>query len=148
VDTEQLECDLPPVPPLCDHMTCDGCWKGYPQSRFPNWTHRQVVKSKIHKAITEYSHEQPCVHHRVDVDMNGFFTNAGPIEAHHGNERVTWERLISETVSRHAMSRSSTLVHTNTNFLANPSQRPANIRLRALFVENMSGPALQMLGAR
>jgi len=100
VDSRQLESDLPPVPPLCDHKTCDGCWKGYPQSRFPNWTYRQVVKSKIQKALTEYSTEQPCVCHRVDVDVNGFFTNAGAIVANHGDERATWERVISETVRK------------------------------------------------
>jgi hypothetical protein len=123
VDRTQLECPLPPIPPLCDHSACDGCWKGYPQSRFPNWTYRQVVKSKIHKAIHDYNTDSPCVCHQVDVDTNGFFTNPGPITAHHGQEVEVWQRLITE-------------------------ERPNNLRLRAMFIENMSGPILQMLGAK
>ncbi|KDR77304.1 hypothetical protein GALMADRAFT_246652 [Galerina marginata CBS 339.88] len=123
VDPEQLECPLPPIPPLCDHKDCGGCWTGYPQSRFPNWTHRQVLKSKIRSAIAEYPKDKPCVCHQVDVDSDGFFTNPGPIVAKHGEEESTWDRLIHE-------------------------KRPEGLRVRALFLENVSGPMLQMLGAK
>lgn len=102
VDPLQLELgfNFPPVP-LYDQ---NGYWQGYPQSLFPNWTHRQVVKSRIRKAITESSTEQPCICHRLDVDTNGLFTNAGPMVANHGDEQATWERLISETVSGYGVS--------------------------------------------
>ncbi|KAF8955067.1 hypothetical protein BDZ97DRAFT_1765535 [Flammula alnicola] len=123
VDHDQLECPLPPIPPLCDHKDCGGCWTGYPQSRFPNWTHRQVLKSRIYGAIHDYNKESPCILHRVDVDSNGFFTNAGHIEAKHGEEGTIWDMLIHE-------------------------ERPPGIRVRATFIENMSGPILQMLGAK
>ncbi|KAH9474783.1 hypothetical protein JR316_0013248 [Psilocybe cubensis] len=123
VDREQLECPLPPIPELCNHVDCGGCWRGYPQSRFPNWTERQVIKSKIMGAIREFSKEKPCICYQVDVDENGFFTNPGPIVANHGEEDATWNHLITE-------------------------KRPKNLRVRALFIENISGPMLQMLGAK
>ncbi|PPQ75034.1 hypothetical protein CVT26_011932 [Gymnopilus dilepis] len=123
VDREQLECPLPPIPPLCDHKDCGGCWKGYPQSRFPNWTKRQVIKSKIYSAIRDYPKDRVCVCHRVDVDSNGFFTNPGPIIARPGEDDKVWDQLIHE-------------------------DRPEGIRVRALFLENISGPVLQMLGAK
>ncbi|KIM41609.1 hypothetical protein M413DRAFT_445584 [Hebeloma cylindrosporum] len=116
VDPEQLECPLPPIPELCDHKSCAsegklGCWTGYPQSRFPNWTHRQVVKSRIYAALTEYAKD------------DGFFTNPGPLIAEPGGEREVWDQLINE-------------------------ERPKDTRVRAMFIENMSGPVLQMLGAK
>lgn len=98
VDREQLECPLPPIPPLCDHKDCGGCWKGYPQSRFPNWTRRQVIKSKIYHAIRDYPRDKDCVCYRVDVDSDGFFTNPGPIIAKHGEENKVWDELIHEEV--------------------------------------------------
>ncbi|KAF8153212.1 hypothetical protein B0H34DRAFT_820059 [Crassisporium funariophilum] len=126
VDRRQLEVvGLPPIPPICDHKaaTCQNCWKGYPQSRFPNWTRRQVLKSKIWNAIHNYRQDQPCVCYQVDVDLNGLFVNREPIKAHYGEEDATWNSLVRET-------------------------RPNNIRVRAMFIENMSGPILQMLGAK
>ncbi|KAF8902609.1 hypothetical protein CPB84DRAFT_1678779 [Gymnopilus junonius] len=123
VDKAQLECPSPPIPPPCDHKNCGGCWKGYPQSRFPNWTKRQVIKSKIYSAIRDYSREKDCICHRVDVDSNGFFTNPGPIIASHGEENQVWNELIHE-------------------------ERPEGTRVRALFLQDVSGPVLQMLGAK
>src|SRR2546421_71712 len=61
VDPEQLNSELHPIPALCDHRDCGhDCWKNYPQSRFPNWTRRQVKKSKILKAVEEYDRALPC----------------------------------------------------------------------------------------
>ena len=55
IDQEQLNRGTPPVPGDCDHESCEGhCWKGYPQSRFPNWTPGQVIKCKIRAAIDDY----------------------------------------------------------------------------------------------
>jgi len=104
VDPHQLECPLPPIPPLCDHRFCAsedklGCWTGYPQSRFPNWTRRQVVKSRIYAALTEYSKDVNCKLHRVDVDQDGFFTNPGPLVAEPGKEKEAWDKLITDKVS-------------------------------------------------
>lgn len=98
VDKKQLESPLPPIPELCDHTSCGGCYVGYPQSRFPNWTERQVKKSRIFDAIHEYDRDKTCILHRVDVDRNGFFTNPGEIAAHPGHDAEIWEELIHEKV--------------------------------------------------
>ncbi|GLB39824.1 putative corA-like Mg2+ transporter protein [Lyophyllum shimeji] len=123
IDPVQLESKLDPVPPLCDHKTCDGCWKGYPQSRFPNWTPRQVERSKIADAISNYDSNTSCKIHHVDVNTQGFFTDAGEIVAPDNDREATWDLIIHE-------------------------KRPDNLRVRALFLENLSGPVLQMLGAK
>lgn len=98
VDPKQLATSLPPVPPLCDHTTCGGCWHGYPQSRFPNWTPSQVKKSKIHKAITEYRRDVDCICHHVDVNHHGLFTDAAKIVAAYGDEGATWEQFVHAVV--------------------------------------------------
>lgn len=124
VDPVQLDNTAPPIPNLCDHGTsCDECWKGYPQSRFPNWTERQVKKARIYDAIHHYSRHQDCIIYHVDVDHKGFFTDAGKFTAVNGREVETWDAIVHET-------------------------RPDNLRVRCLFLENLSGPVLQMLGAK
>ncbi|KAJ7481617.1 hypothetical protein FB451DRAFT_1236610 [Mycena latifolia] len=125
IDQVQLASPLPPVPPPCDHKTCDGCWKGYPQSRFPNWTPSQVRRSRIHKAITEYNKAAPSTIHYVDVNTNGFFTDSGKFVTTDDTKGDLWNTLVKES-----------------------AERPENIRVRALFIENMTGPMLQMLGTR
>ncbi|KAF8892914.1 hypothetical protein BD779DRAFT_1436236 [Infundibulicybe gibba] len=121
VDPGQLDTPLPPVPPPCDHQTCGGCWKGYPKSRFPNWTPRQVDKSKITDAIHR---NVPCTIYSVDVDNEGIFTKSGePLVVNSANVPQIWDIFVK-------------------------SARPERNRVRALFIENMSGPVLQMLGAR
>ncbi|PPQ80936.1 hypothetical protein CVT26_014746 [Gymnopilus dilepis] len=124
IDRERLDCLLPPIPPLCDHKDCGGCWKGYPQSRFPNWTKQQVIKSGLYSAIWDYAKDRNCLCHRVAVDSNGLFTNPGTIIARHGEEDTIWDELIHE------------------------NQTPEGTRVQVLFVENLSGPVLQMLGAK
>ena len=105
VEPEQLECPFPAISAPCDHKPCAsegnaGCWTGYPQSRFPNWTHHQVVKSRIYAALTEYTKDVHCTLHRLDVDGDsGLFTDPGPLVAEAGNERETWDQLINEKVS-------------------------------------------------
>lgn len=123
VDAVQLASRLPPVPPLCDHTSCDSCWTGYPQSRFPNWTKDQVSRSKISDAIVNYRRNAPCIIYRADVRDDGFFENVESMTAYANGTKETWDQVI----------------HTNP---------PPNIRVRAMFVENLSGPVLQMLGTR
>lgn len=99
VDRTQLENSAPPIPAFCAHgASCNNCWDKYPQSRFPNWTYKQVVKSKIQRAITSYDTSQPCILHRVDIDSNGLFTNVEPITAEVGNENEVWQQLVHEQV--------------------------------------------------
>ncbi|KAJ3935061.1 MAG: cora-like Mg2+ transporter protein-domain-containing protein [Lentinula lateritia] len=123
VDANQLESPLPPIPPLCDHNDCGGCWKGYPQSRFPNWTPGQVLRSGIAEAVHDYDTTDPCIIHYVNVDTGGFFTDADKHFVREGDVDVFWNEIAHET-------------------------RPSNLRVRALFIQNLSGPVLQMLGAK
>ncbi|PBK90741.1 hypothetical protein ARMGADRAFT_1082467 [Armillaria gallica] len=122
VDGEQLKSEAPPIPPPCNHVNCNGCWKRYPQSRFPNWSPSQVKRSGILDVIENYNRNIPCTIHRVDVDDRGYFTDPGKYEITEQTKDASWEFLIQP-------------------------HRPANTRVRSLFVENMSGPVLQMLGA-
>ncbi|KAI3608815.1 hypothetical protein WG66_003813 [Moniliophthora roreri] len=126
IDATQLASPLPPIPELCKHEDCGGCWIGYPQSRFPNWTPSQVRRSRIHKAITEYRHEIPCKIYSVNVDTKGYFTDAGEQLVSAENQDEYWDFLINQPPSKHSDDN----------------------RVQALFVENMSGPVLQMLGTR
>jgi len=99
VDQDQLNDSSPPIPAHCLHdSSCDNCWRKYPQSRFPNWTYRQVVKSKIQKAITEYNTDEPCILYRVDVDSKGFFSDVPAIVAEHGKEEKTWHIVMNQPV--------------------------------------------------
>ncbi|KAG6895827.1 hypothetical protein C0992_012272, partial [Termitomyces sp. T32_za158] len=126
IDSQQLESENPPVPDECDHLTCGqrgGCWREYPQSLYPNWTTAQVEKSKISDAIDNYNRDAPCKVYHVDVNNHGVFTSPGVAEMEVGKENVSWDRI-------------------------NRSERPQNLRVRALFLENLSGPVLQMLGTK
>ncbi|TFK31450.1 hypothetical protein BDQ12DRAFT_694126 [Crucibulum laeve] len=124
VDPVQLASPLPPVPPACNHRTCEGrCWRGYPQSLFPNWTQAQVKKSKIYTAIHEYNRHRTCIIHHVDVNGNGIFTDSGEISTQDKQDDEIWQMIVSE-------------------------DRPRNLRVRALFIQDLSGPMLQMLGAK
>jgi len=100
VDHEQLNNSEPPIPAFCPHDdSCNNCWVGYPQSRFPNWTYKQIVKSKIRDAITSYDKDKPCTLHCIDVDSNGLFMGAKPIKAVFGKESKVWRELINEEVN-------------------------------------------------
>ncbi|KAE9410090.1 hypothetical protein BT96DRAFT_847881 [Gymnopus androsaceus JB14] len=122
VDPAQLDSPLPPIPPLCPHEDCE-CWTGYPQSRFPNWTPLQVSRSGIHAVVHDYDRSIPCTIHYVNVDTGGFFTGADKHIIGEENKDEFWRQVAHEA-------------------------RPSNLRVRALFVENMSGTVLQMLGAK
>lgn len=101
VDSKQLETAEPPVPELCDHSykRCNGCWKGYPQSRFQNWTQGQIKKAKIYNIIHNYSKIKPCVYYRVDVNDRGLFTHTREITTVYGDEDIIWDNLVHEKVS-------------------------------------------------
>jgi hypothetical protein len=57
-----------------------------------------VRKSKIYEAITDYSRDLECICYSVNVDKNGFFTNAGSLVARFGDEEETWQEIIHEEV--------------------------------------------------
>jgi hypothetical protein len=98
VDPVQLASRLPPVPELCDHESCNGCWKGYPQSRFPNWTKDQVSRSRISDAIVNYRSEDPCIIYRADVRSDGFFENVESMITMDEDKDATWDQIIHTEV--------------------------------------------------
>ncbi|KAJ7057068.1 cora-like Mg2+ transporter protein-domain-containing protein [Mycena amicta] len=130
IDQEQLATPLPPVPPPCDHTTCEGrCWKDYPQSRFPNWTPSQIRRSRIHKAITDDNKSRAAAIYYVDVSTEGVFKDSGKFVAGSTTDDAAVEEMWNQ------------LVHED-------KQRSPNVRVRALFLESMSGAMLQQLGAK
>ncbi|KAF8989817.1 hypothetical protein BDQ17DRAFT_1333836 [Cyathus striatus] len=80
-----------------------------------------MKKSKIYDAICNYRKERACKYYEADVDINGRFKNSDEIESQEGLEDEWWNAMVY-------------------------TMRPNNLRVRALFVENMNGATLQMLG--
>ena len=99
VDRRQLNTSKPPIPPPCNHQPCNNCWKGYPQSLFPNWTPAQVKKSKINIAINDYRRDVACIIHHVDVDDNGYFRDAGKHFATDSTIKESWDGIVKSQVS-------------------------------------------------
>ncbi|KAH7890287.1 hypothetical protein F5I97DRAFT_7352 [Phlebopus sp. FC_14] len=97
-------------------------WMGYPQNLFGNWTPDQVRRSKM---LSGCSQSDVCWVHKVDVfDDGGFEENVEDQTAEVVTDRAEefWDRV--------------------------NVPRPENIRIRALFVDNMTEPVLQILGTR
>jgi Mg2+ and Co2+ transporter CorA len=97
-------------------------WPGYPQSHFPNWTPAQIKSCKIAEAIE--NHRGSSTIHIVDVMHNGNFKqyDAHVIDA--GSE--------------------DTLSSAGTN---DWQTRTPDVRLRGMFVDNLGGNVLKMLGS-
>ncbi|KAG2065410.1 hypothetical protein BDR04DRAFT_1174855 [Suillus decipiens] len=100
-------------------------WRGYPQSQFGNWTPDQVKRSKmlekclVNKTSTVYW---------MDVRDDGTFARSDmegkgdTMAVGPGQEDGFWDILQAE--------------------------RPGNIRIRSIFVDNLTSPVLRMLGTR
>ncbi|KAF8194202.1 hypothetical protein BJ912DRAFT_901347, partial [Pholiota molesta] len=114
-----------PSPEPCTHKDCKGCWRGYPQSLYPNWTPSQIRKSQIAQAISDYRRDISCVIHQVDVTEEGLF------HVPHPGEIISTDNIVNDTWEQ-----------------LKDAQAPENNRVRILFIENMSGPVMQMLGAK
>ncbi|KAF7366872.1 hypothetical protein MSAN_00945900 [Mycena sanguinolenta] len=95
-------------------------WSNYPQSLYPNWTPSQQRKSGI-TTIVEHN-RQRCTIHRVHVRETGKFTVEKDNVVEPDNPDDYWKKL-DEEVS-------------------------PDVRVRALFVDSLSGPVLQMLGTK
>ena len=141
VDYRQLEFICPPIPECCDHSleSCNGCWRGYPQARFPNWTNQQIRKAKIYESVNNSPENKHCICYRVDLNDQGFFTSPKEMTIEYGEEERIWDNMIHEQVSL-----SRIFLHKHSIFF----QRPSDTRLRALFIQDLSGPVLQMLGTK
>ncbi|KAF8623759.1 hypothetical protein AX15_006201 [Amanita polypyramis BW_CC] len=128
VDQRQLNTKSPPVPKDCDHKTCEGkCWREYPQSRFPNWTQSQVQKCKIADVVESVNPKKKCILYKLDVDKQGIFHDAQRME-------------MTDTINEAELDNQWELIKGD--------NQGENVRVRALFVENMTGPALRMLGGK
>ncbi|KAJ6617559.1 hypothetical protein B0H10DRAFT_2434374 [Mycena sp. CBHHK59/15] len=96
-------------------------WTQYPQSLFPNWTPAQQKKSGISEVVDRASRELCTIHH-VNVWDNATFTADQDDVVSEEDKTDYWNKLQEAS--------------------------PDGVRLRALFVDNLSGPVLQMLGTR
>ncbi|KAG2130888.1 hypothetical protein DEU56DRAFT_914650 [Suillus clintonianus] len=100
-------------------------WRGYPETLFGNWKPDQVKRSKM---LSNSSESDTCSVHWLDVLKDGHFTILDE-EGRDQTSRITHDRVDEFWV-----------------LLQEP--RPANIRVRALFVDNLSMSVLQMLGTK
>lgn len=127
--------EVHPLPP--GGIGQDPEWSHYPQSLFGNWTHDQVQRCSILKM----THDEPCSVHMVDVFKDGTFersTQDRTVDVE--TPRLYWNHLETPVSSGHV---------SRWDALTGPHQQPcSNIRVRALFVENMTVPVLQILGTR
>ncbi|KAF7368937.1 hypothetical protein MVEN_00219900 [Mycena venus] len=93
-------------------------WSKYPQSLYPNWTPAQQMKSGITKIVERV--REDCTIHAVHVHETGIFSRQEDVVVTEDNREEYWKKLHEDL--------------------------PADVRVRALFVDNLSGPVLQMLG--
>ncbi|KAH7882413.1 hypothetical protein F5I97DRAFT_1987033 [Phlebopus sp. FC_14] len=99
-------------------------WRKYPQNLFGNWTPDQVARSKM---LTNCAQSDVCYIHKVDVMNDGRFDKSDEgrtVSVTADSERIKafWDDL--------------------------QNTRPEGIRVRALFVDNLSLHVLQMLGTK
>ncbi|KAK7035475.1 hypothetical protein VNI00_011768 [Paramarasmius palmivorus] len=108
-------------------------WNGYPRSIFANWTAAQQEKSGIAKVVNRRAPlAEPCRVYKVDVWSDGTFHDDD------GEWAVKTGKVGSEDVKKSV-----------DDFWNNLQVKPSSqVRVRALFVDNLSGPVLRMLGTR
>ena len=107
-------------------------------------------------AIKDYRRDVACIIHHVDVDDGGYFRDAGKHFATESTIKESWKAIVKSRVSTilqllHLLPSPLNLhfsIQLSHILLFHQLQVPDNIRVRAFFVENLSGPILQMLGAK
>ncbi|KAG2052254.1 hypothetical protein BDR06DRAFT_536498 [Suillus hirtellus] len=105
----------------------DPSWRGYPQNQFGNWTPDQVGRSKM---IEKCSVNKTSTIYWMDVRNNGIFAssniggkgNITVVGPEHESEDGFWDILQGE--------------------------RPDDIRVRSIFVDDLTPSVLRMLGTR
>jgi hypothetical protein len=120
-DEEVIDAKIPNVIGSCGHDNCEDCriWIAYPQSLFGNWTTKPVQKCGIERAVKGREHSSTI--YTADVMEDGVFGDSGEFEVTTRNKRQYWRNTLT-------------------------AERELGVRVRALFVDKMSGPVLQMLG--
>ncbi|KAF8122691.1 hypothetical protein EV363DRAFT_1404712 [Boletus edulis] len=118
MDFDADDSQVLPLPP--GGLGQDPEWDRYPQSLFGNWTRDQVERCGILRMNS--THNQACSVHRVDVLKDGEFDKSEDRTVTVEHPRAFWDLLQDPPFS--------------------------DIRVRALFVENMTVPVLQILGTK
>ncbi|KAJ7243019.1 hypothetical protein C8J57DRAFT_1726174 [Mycena rebaudengoi] len=95
----------------------------YPASLFPNWTSAQQKKSGISRVVDHVSSHQQCTIHHVNVLADGSIAADADELVTEQTKAAYWETLTKKPILD-------------------------NVRLRALFLDNLTGPVLQMLGTK
>ncbi|KAI6121306.1 hypothetical protein F5141DRAFT_1089299 [Pisolithus sp. B1] len=109
------------VDPPSSSSEVDQTWKGYPQNLFGNWTPDRVERSKMLISCPSGT----CKIYTIDVVKNGTFDGD----------------MASRVLNVPATGLDEFWEHVNV-------KRPENVRLRAIFVDNMTVEVLKMLGTR
>ncbi|KAG2159250.1 uncharacterized protein EDB93DRAFT_275115 [Suillus bovinus] len=94
-------------------------WRGYPQELFGNWSPGPVARSKM---LTQCARNATCVVYSIDLTGDGEFKTREKEQVSKENETEFWLKLQNEDRK--------------------------NIRVRALFVDNLSQSVLKMLGTK
>ncbi|KAF8623750.1 hypothetical protein AX15_006193 [Amanita polypyramis BW_CC] len=124
-DSVPTECiERRPENGRCQHdedvMDCNCCMEDYPQSLFPNWTQSQQEKSGI-RAVKRLDHDCSLSYLEIPIDQSGeLFSKPEsiPIKGKNYQDAANELRRL----------------------------RARKAKVRAIFVDGISGPALKMLG--
>ncbi|KAG1736655.1 uncharacterized protein EDB91DRAFT_1142006 [Suillus paluster] len=109
-------------------VNIDQSWPGYPQNQFGNWTQDQVERSQM---LERCSKNQSSTVYWMDVLHSREFaaSNIG------GNGHIT----VVDTQREGSEGEFWNILQ---------GQRPKNIRVRSLFVDDLTSPVLRMLGTK
>ncbi|KAG1736654.1 uncharacterized protein EDB91DRAFT_1141995 [Suillus paluster] len=107
----------------------DQSWPGYPQNQFGNWTPDQVRRSQM---LEKCSKNQSSAIYWMDVLHDGSFISPdiAPDMGENGHTTVVTSQREDDFW----------------NMLQ--GERPKNIRVRSLFVDDLTSPVLRMLGTK
>ncbi|KDQ18346.1 hypothetical protein BOTBODRAFT_104166 [Botryobasidium botryosum FD-172 SS1] len=109
---------------ICHHnpSPCKECknWTAYPQKQFKNWTRNPTKKSGIWCAVQGWDLVESTVYTVNVMNSGSFDASVKPFLVTNKNKKTFWDELKAD--------------------------RGSDIRARALFVDKMSGPVLQILG--
>ncbi|KAF8434531.1 hypothetical protein L210DRAFT_3410491, partial [Boletus edulis BED1] len=119
----KFDVDSSKVQPVSPSLSGDSKWCRYPQSLFPNWTWDQVNRSQM---LTKCSDNELSTIFKIGVFDDGSF---------------------DQHINTHTIDRDdATDVRMYWDFLG--TAPPSNVRVQALFVEDMTLPVIQMLGTK